>query len=439
MKKIYLFIFGLFLSLIFINDIEAASSNISVTANKSTVIVGETVTVTVKVSSSSYLGSWTFDVIPSSNLSYVSSTFGGMSVRDVVDSSTQTSKTYTYTFKAKSSGTASVSIKNATVYGYDEAKMATTLGSKKFTLMTYAELQATYSKNNYLANLSVEGHSLSPIFNKETLEYNLELENGTESIKISATKDDSRSTIKGIGTISLQEGMNTINIVVTAQNGNVRTYTINANVKELSPIEVKVNGATYSVIRKKELMPLASTYYEDAVAKINKEEVPAYYNEATKFTLVGLRDSSGNSKLFIYENGTFKPYNEISFNSLSIYFLDIDPNLIPEGYTVSKLNIGDYSLVSYIKEGYEYPLVYGMNVETGKTNLYKYDNLEKTLQRYETVEENNQLDLYFYIIIGLFGFIVLTYIIFFIVIINKNKKLKRITKKIDVKEDNIML
>lgn len=75
MKKIGLIIFSIVLSLVFINKVSASSATISVSSNKSTVIVGDTVTITVKVSSSANLGSWNFDVVPSSNLTFVSSSF----------------------------------------------------------------------------------------------------------------------------------------------------------------------------------------------------------------------------------------------------------------------------------------------------------------------------------------------------------------------------
>ena len=58
MKKISLFIVSIVLSFICINKIYASNATINVTTNKSTVIVGDTVVITVKVSSSSNLGSW---------------------------------------------------------------------------------------------------------------------------------------------------------------------------------------------------------------------------------------------------------------------------------------------------------------------------------------------------------------------------------------------
>ena len=51
-KRLSLFIFTFIISCIYINDVNAASATISVSANKSTVVVGETVTITYTLSSS---------------------------------------------------------------------------------------------------------------------------------------------------------------------------------------------------------------------------------------------------------------------------------------------------------------------------------------------------------------------------------------------------
>jgi len=435
MKKIKYLIFTFILCLIPIYSASAANATIAVTSNKSRVIVGETITVTVKISSSEALGSWKFDVSHSNNLSLSSSSFGGLYVVDYATNGSIKSKSYTFTFKAKSSGTATVKVQNSEVVGYDELSMSVSNGSKTFTLMTQSELEATYSKNNNLSSLSVEGHTLSPEFNKDTLEYNLELENGTESIEVKATKEDSTASLTGTGTISLNEGANLIEIVVTAQNGSTKTYKINATVKELDPILVTVGSDNYNVIRKKELMPQASIYYTESTVLINEEEVPGYYNEVADITLVGLKNSIGETKLFIYKDGVFTLYEELSFNQLFIKLVDSDEAKIPEGYTKTNLLINDKNILAYSKENSNYYLLSGLNLETGEINLYKYDNKENTIQRYEEViiEKDND-NIYNYIIIGMFAFIVLSYIIFIILICNNNKKAKEIenTMRIDI-------
>lgn len=416
------------LLLFFPFQIFAASAKITVSNNKNNVIVGDTVTVTVKISSSSILGSWKFDVVPSSNLELKSSSMGGLYIVDYGVGTTK-SKTYTFTFKAKSSGTGTVTIKNSQVYGYDELEMSVTNGSVGFNMLTQRELEATYSKNNYLKDLKVEGYELS--FDKDKLEYNLDVPNEVNKVNITATKEDSKSSIKGTGEIELSEGVNQVKIIVTAQNGSTRTYVININVKELKPIEVDVNGIKYNIIRKQEFMPNASSYYTLTTIEINGEEIPAYINEIIDFTLVGLKDSQGNTYLFKYDDGKYTIYNELSFNQLSIYLLDMDEKILPENYVIDKLDINGLGVVVYKNKQYEYPIVYGLNVLTGEKNLYKYDVKENTLQRYEQFELNN--DLYFYIITSLIALIVVSYIIFIIFLIkNNNKRKKQLEKTINI-------
>lgn len=430
MKKISYIICTVLFSLLFIKNINAASASISVSANKSQVIVGETVKITVKVSSNEPLGSWTFDVVPTSNLSLTDSSFGGLYVRDVVGSSNEKSKTYTFTFKAKSSGNASVQIKNSSVYLYSEEGVTPVNGKVNLTLKTRSEIEAGYSKNNYLSSLSVEGYDLN--FSKDKTEYSLEVPNGTESVKVNATKEDSRSRVSGTGTIKVSEGTNKIDIVVVAQNGSTRTYTINIIVKELNPIEVELNGQKYLVIRKEDMLPKANIYYELSKTTINEEEVPCYISETTKYTLVGLKNETGDSKLFIYKDNKFEEYNEIALSNT--FFIVSKPNEIKEGYIATNIKIGDNTYEAYKNVNYEYPLLYGMNVATGKTDFYKYDSVENSIQRFEkVVEVSNNEQLYYYIIIGMFSFIIISYIVFILIIIkNKNKNKELLDKTIKI-------
>ena len=71
----------------------------------------------------------------------------------------------------------------------------------------------------------MEGYTLAPTFGvNSTNNYSLIVRSDVTSIKVSATTVNSTASISGTGTISLAEGTNYIDINVTAQNGNVRTY-----------------------------------------------------------------------------------------------------------------------------------------------------------------------------------------------------------------------
>ncbi len=88
------------------------------------------------------------------------------------------------------------------------------------------------SPNNTLASLSVEGQTITPNFGKFVHEYGLIVENSVTSINVVANKADSKAVLTGTGSRPLQVGDNKIDVVITAENGDVRTYTINVVRKE---------------------------------------------------------------------------------------------------------------------------------------------------------------------------------------------------------------
>ncbi len=88
------------------------------------------------------------------------------------------------------------------------------------------------SSNNWLRGLSIDGYSLTPTFAADTTDYNLIVENEVTSIDVSASTADTNASVSGRGSHKLSVGNNTINIVVTAEDGETRTYAINVVRKE---------------------------------------------------------------------------------------------------------------------------------------------------------------------------------------------------------------
>ncbi len=80
------------------------------------------------------------------------------------------------------------------------------------------------SPNNWLKSLTVSGYSLN--FKPATTGYTLSVKSDVSSITISAAAVNSAAKVSGTGNVSLKTGTNKINIVVTAQNGSKRTYTL---------------------------------------------------------------------------------------------------------------------------------------------------------------------------------------------------------------------
>ncbi len=82
------------------------------------------------------------------------------------------------------------------------------------------------SPNNKLNGLGVEGFTLTPTFNRDTYSYDLIVDQSVGSVTVSASAIDSKASIRGNGTVSLANGTNDISVVVRAENGTERTYTI---------------------------------------------------------------------------------------------------------------------------------------------------------------------------------------------------------------------
>jgi len=79
--------------------------------------------------------------------------------------------------------------------------------------------------NNYLSSLAVNGSYLFESVTTET-EFELNLDTNTTSIDISASKVSDKATVSGTGTVSLSSDEQIVPIVVTAGNGDIRTYNI---------------------------------------------------------------------------------------------------------------------------------------------------------------------------------------------------------------------
>ncbi|MDE5888620.1 MAG: cadherin-like beta sandwich domain-containing protein [Bacilli bacterium] len=365
MKKIKYIVYTIMLFIAGIGVSYAAS--LSVSANKKTVTVGSTVTVTVNASGAA---GWEYCIAYDSSmftLTKATSDTGGACVRT---GSTLTGySSVTYTFKANKSGSSTISLRSAVMYGDDGNEISSSKGSVTLTAKTQAEIEASYSTNADLKDLSVEGYTISPTFSKNELEYELEVENDVESVNITASKADGNASVSGAGKVTLSEGMNKVEIVVTAQKGNKKTYVLNITRKELNPITVKVDGKEYNVVRKSENLEVP-TYYSSTTIKINDEDIPAFESEITGFTLVGLKDEDGNVKLYRYDNGEYTLYNQIAKDSF--VFIPLSNSEVIKGFDNKRsVKINDVDIEVYsANEENDIVLVYGMNASSGDKNWY---------------------------------------------------------------------
>ena len=108
MKKVKYFLISLFLLVILPFEVSAASGTIKVTSRTNQVVVGNRITLTVTLSSSTPIGSWQMNLDYDKNyleLVETSSDSGGSGMASVMQSTTGVkSKSYTFTFRTKKTG-----------------------------------------------------------------------------------------------------------------------------------------------------------------------------------------------------------------------------------------------------------------------------------------------------------------------------------------------
>ena len=380
MKNIKYLIYIIVLFIVVIGVTNAASLSVSV--NKKSVVVGSTVSVTVSASGAD---GWEYC------LSYDTSLFSFVSSNsDKGGTCLQTGgilsgySKVTFNLKAIKSGTATFTLRDVNMVGSDGQNISgVNIGRTTVTARTQAEIEASYSTNADLKSIEVVGYQLNPTFNKDTLEYSLEVENEIESVKINAFKADYRASITDIDEVKLSEGLNKFEITVTAEKGNKKVYVINITRKELNPIYVTLNGKKYSVVRKPEVL-VAPTYYVSNTTMVQDTEVPAFTSEITDYTLVGLKDEDGNIKLYRYDGSFFTEYKQIA-NDGFVFIPESIPEMLDDFTVVKSIKIGDISVDSYNKEdsNSDFTLVYGKNAKNGESGWYQYDIKEGTFQRFQ--------------------------------------------------------
>lgn len=146
------------------------------------------------------------------------------------------------------------------------------------------------SNNNYLTNIEVSSGNI--VFEKNITEYNMTVLNEVETLTINPVLEDSKAKFD-ISTNKLSVGDNKINILVTSENGEKRTYTI--NVKRLSEEEsLSDNNNVKSITISNHEFEFKSDVYEYNV-NIEKSENELIFD-------VVLEDQTANYTILGNEN-----------------------------------------------------------------------------------------------------------------------------------------
>lgn len=152
--------------------------------------------------------------------------------------------------------------------------------------------------NNYLKDLKVNNETVSG-FSYDAYNYEITIPAGTESIKVDATKINSGAVVTGTGTLIVDSDNKTFDIVVKAESGRTRTYTLKVNrlkaeEKDIIDISTSMNNSGVK-------------YDDNSIFGINeKTDSNSFINNiksVSKLNTVTIKDRDGKSKSGIFKTG----------------------------------------------------------------------------------------------------------------------------------------
>ena len=244
------------------------------------------------------------------------------------------------------------------------------------------------SGNNALSTLTVSAGTLAPAFDPAVTEYTLSLPQGTEKLTLTATPSDSNATVQGDGELTLQEGENTLPLVVTAENGDTKTYTVTAKVAQAPTLFLDYNGQRLGVVKDVSQVTPPAGFAPAEPITYSGDTLPIWTDVSGKRTLVYLMDEKTSAQgfyLFSQTTGVQSPYLPILCGSVTYIYTDIPkelssvPGLTPAtvkafGQTLNGWTYNDASLK-------DFSVLYLMD-DAGSYGYYTYDSRAETLQRF---------------------------------------------------------
>ena len=135
------------------------------------------------------------------------------------------------------------------------------------------------SDNAYLKSLTIEGQELTPVFNKETTSYTMQIESDITELNIKAEAEDEKASVSIQGNKDLKEGENKITVSVSAEDGTIKIYEITVTKNEKTAL-----GLQSLAIKDTDIASMfkTDTYeYEIYVKDVAKLEIEAISNDET--------------------------------------------------------------------------------------------------------------------------------------------------------------
>ena len=328
---------------------------------------------------------------------------------NVKSSGGQSDVYYSLKFKALQEGTASVQVKSAKLEdGSSQAATIAHQGSAAVTIAAGAASEAAAEGGSAetaaapteatgpLSSLSLNPGSLNPDFSAGNTAYTAVVGEDVTRIAVTAVPAAEGAKVNVSGNENLKLGENTIQVaVVGSDDSALGTYTITVTKQEgatpeTAPIEdsehVTIGGTVYSIAETFDQTLLPAGYESENFIYGNRS-VQAGRGPDEHLHLLYLFAEGGSGNLYFYDDTSrsWSPYVQVGATAKAVSVVPLAEGVAaPEGLVVQQVTLNGKSVDGYIgqkDQGQNYCVFYGMNAK-GEKGFYRFDLVEKTLQRY---------------------------------------------------------
>ena len=350
------------------HTVYAASASVGFEEMATEAVTGQEMTIYLVIRTDESLGDFESDISydPAylefvSGPACVSGGDGTLTLSDIGASESAEVRRYALTFRTLQSGVTRLAA-TGTLLAY-EYETGNEMSVSSSTYMLSIADEKSMSDDASLAILKINPGSLSPSFEAGILEYNTSVDSNTNQLSISALPNDQDATVTVIGQDALKDGMNEVYIEVTAKSGATRVYTIYVTKESDSNGMLNLDGTSDIQNNKEDL---------------NDQNLN---DEGTEENQISDRmDITGENGIQAYkEDADTLILGQYQYRIVS----DAGLVRIPDGYEESVLLLNGIMIPSYVKEGEEDlgTMLLVLENEAGEVNLYRYDRMEKTIQR----------------------------------------------------------
>ena len=341
--------------------VQASSADIVISSDQDSYSKGDYVDIYIDIEAEVFPGDFEgYLLYPSELLEYVSGpelASGGEGViklNDSVTSSARNDRRYSLRFKALGTGKAKISFRDTPeLYEFEEGYLMSVSVSE---MTVKIESSKSASSDNSLAVLKISPGTLAPEFSKTVSVYETTVKEDVEKLIVSAAATDTNATVEVSGNQKLEIGENRIEIKVTAENGESKTYVIKC-IREGETIGSENNSG--------DRQETGNSTGENPENPDNDQD--SRENQILKNGISAIEDG-GKTKLFI--NNEY----ELVTDTTGIE--------IPEGYKKTSMVIDGVSIPVYFSEDADTYMLLLLKNTNGEISLYNYDRTEKTIQKY---------------------------------------------------------